>query len=326
MGLGAVVTAVPIEVVLPTYNGALYLEAQLVSIHGQTLPPVRVLLRDDGSSDPTQELISKLQQRYGSWLQVLPSDGNLGCTANVNRLLQATTAPYVALADQDDLWLPDKLERSIRLLQRLEQRSGADVPLLVHSDLELVDHEGRRLGSRYWCRQRLDPDRTVLIDLALTNVVTGCTVLLNRPLLNLALPIPPEALVHDWWLALVASARGCIGVLRSPSVLYRQHHANVVGARGTGPLAMLGKLRLAPHRRPAAVLRAVGLQSRLLSQRLGITPHPLVDLLQQPRWWRAWRLLRDAALRRCLRKHGPLRTWGLWLVLCLASPQSRSTA
>ena len=91
MGLVALV----IEVVLPTYNGVAYLEAQVASIHRQTRRPQRLLLRDDGSSDGTPELLMRLEHRYGD-LQVLSADGNLGCIGNINRLLAATTAPYVA--------------------------------------------------------------------------------------------------------------------------------------------------------------------------------------------------------------------------------------
>ena len=101
MGLGALV----IEVVLPTFNGAAYLKEQVDSIHRQTLRPQRLLVRDDGSSDGTQALLAELQQHYGSWLHLLPSEKNLGCSANVNCLLEASRAPYVALADQDDIWL-----------------------------------------------------------------------------------------------------------------------------------------------------------------------------------------------------------------------------
>jgi len=325
VGLGHLVIVPELEVVLPTFNGLYYLEAQLASIEAQTLRPSRVLLRDDGSSDGTSTLIIRLQALYGTWLQVLPADGSLGCTANVNRLLAVTTARYVALADQDDLWLPDKLERSFELLRQLEQQHGVDTPLLVHGDLELIDQAGCWMGIRYWRRQRLNPDRTGMPDLALTNVVTGCTVLLNRPLLDQALPIPAKALVHDWWLAQVASVRGEIGQVRSPGVLYRQHQSNAVGARGTTLWAMLQKLWLRAQRRPPALLRALALQNCALSQRFGVPTHPLVDLLQQPRWRRSWRLLSNAGLRRSLRKHGPLRTWGLWLVICLASPQPCST-
>jgi hypothetical protein len=314
-----------VEVVLPTYNGVRFLEAQLASIDAQTLRPARVLLRDDGSSDGTTTLITKLQGRYGTWLQVLPADGPLGCSANVNRLLQFSTAAYVALADQDDVWLPNKLECSFARMQQLEQLEGVETPLLVHGDLELMDEHGRRLGMSYWCRQRLNPHRIEMMDLALTNVVTGCTVLLNRALLEQALPIPEEAMVHDWWLAQVARVRGRIGIVNSAGVLYRQHQTNALGAPGTGVLAMLRKLWLPSHRRPSALVRALALQNCALSERFGLTLHPMVVLLQQPRWRRMARLLSEGALRRGLRKHGPLRTWGFWLVLSLASPHPRPT-
>ncbi len=324
--MGALVTQPRLEVVLPTYNGALYLEAQLASIHAQSLRPERIFLRDDGSTDGTVELIQELQQRYGDWLQVLPSATKLGCTSNVNALLQATTAPYVALADQDDYWLPDKLQTAFRQLQHLEAIHRSETPLLVHSDLELVDADLCSLRLRYWRKQRLHPQRTALRDLALTNVVTGCTVLVNRSLLDQALPIPPEALMHDWWLALVASARGRLEVVSPPGVLYRQHRANVLGSRGTAPLAMMAKLLRPRAHRPPAQLRAVARQASVLSVRFGLEPHPLCRLMLQPRWLRTWRLLWDPSLRSALRKHGPLRTWGLWLVIGLASPLSRSQA
>ena len=179
-------------------------------------------------------LLVELQQQYGSWLELLPMGRNLGCIANVNCLLEASRAPYVALADQDDIWLPEKLVETFALLQRLEHQHGVQQPLLVHSDLELMDADGHRLGSTYVKHQHLDPRRTAPEPLALTNVVTGCTAMVNRALLDRALPIPSEALMHDWWLALVASCFGAIGWLPQPTVLYRQHGGNVLGAQGLG--------------------------------------------------------------------------------------------
>ena len=154
------VTDSSIEVVLPTYNGVNYLEVQLASIYAQSLRPWRVLIRDDGSTDGTQELIEFLQSTYGSWLQVLPADGNLGCIANVNRLLEATQSSYVALADQDDIWHSDKLQMSLGLMQHLENSYGCKIPLLVHTDLQLINSSGESLGSDFFT------------DSALTLVVT----------------------------------------------------------------------------------------------------------------------------------------------------------
>lgn len=315
MGLGPVVTSAIIEVVLPTYNGVNYLVAQLASIDAQSLRPARVLLRDDGSSDGTPELIERLQERYGSWLEVLPADGNLGCTANVNRLLEATTAPYVALADQDDLWLPCKLEQAMTLMQQLEARYGTAMPLLVHSDLELVDSHARTLGCRYLERQRLDPERTDLVDLAFTNVVTGCTVLLNRALLQKALPIPPEALMHDWWLALVASAFGQIALDKKPRILYRQHGGNVLGAQGLGFVYWRQRLHqlLATPAAGGHTLAALH-QAELFEQRYGrlISELPLLMRLPRRRRWLA--LLQLPAAQRPA-KHGLWRTIGFYGLL-----------
>lgn len=323
MGLGAVVRTHAIEVVLPTYNGAPYLDEQLASIDAQTLRPTRVLLRDDGSSDGTPNLIRQLQQRYGNWLHELPADGNQGCIANVNRLLEGTTATYVALADQDDLWLPHKLEQSLALMLRLEARYGQQMPLLVHSDLQLVDADGQPLLQTYWQRQRLDPARTGLVDLLSTNVVTGCSVLLNRSLLDRALPIPSQALMHDWWLALVASAFGYIDALPQPTVLYRQHSSNVRGSRGLG--WSFWQQRLRDWREGLRMLERISDQELALEQRVlsfsGIALHS-----QFPRQ-RLRQLLMQTPCRRLLtrpwpRKHGLLRTLGFHGLLTL-SPKLR---
>lgn len=314
MGLGTLV----IEVVLPTYNGAAYLRQQIASIDQQTLRPQRLLIRDDGSSDGTLELLESLQQRYGAWLELCPTDGNLGCSANVNRLLEASRAPYVALADQDDIWLNHKLEASLALLQQLERRHGVDTPLLVHSDLDLVDSEGMPLGCTYFQLQRLDPKRTAPQHLSLTNVVTGCTVLLNRALLQEALPIPADALMHDWWLALVASCLGDIALLPEPTVLYRQHGGNVLGAQGLGLSYWMrrGKHFFADPS-SGGHTRAALQQAELFQQRYGYEISALPALLQLPRR-RRWQALLNLSPEQRASKHGPLRSLGLYgLLACL---------
>jgi len=219
---------------LPTFNGVHFLKEQIDSIDRQTLRPCRLLIRDDGSSDGTQELIQQLVNYYGSWILVLPSQVNLGCTGNVNQLLEATSAPYVALADQDDVWLPNKLEIAYQDLRSVELVNGSQSPVLVHTDLMLVNEFLQDLGETFMQKQRIKPGLSAPSEIALTNVVTGCTVLCNRSLLDRALPLPVEALVHDWWLALVASVFGSIQFHPSCAILYRQHSANSIGAKGLG--------------------------------------------------------------------------------------------
>ena len=314
MGLGTLV----IEVVLPTYNGAAYLQEQVESIHRQTLRPQRLLVRDDGSSDGTRALLVELQQQYGSWLELLPMGRNLGCIANVNCLLEASRAPYVALADQDDIWLPEKLVENFALLQRLEHQHGVQRPLLVHSDLELMDADGRRLGSTYVKHQHLDPRRTAPEPLALTNVVTGCTAMVNRALLDRALPIPSEALMHDWWLALVASCFGAIGWLPQPTVLYRQHGGNVLGAQGLGPAYWMRRLRhLLTDPAAGGHTRAALRQAACFEQRYGQALSPLPALMHLRRRSRCQALSHHLTHGSTLNKHGPFRTVALVVLLLL---------
>ena len=106
MGLAIMVSSYSIEVVMPTYNGIDFVEAQIASIYNQTLRPSKLIIRDDFSTDGTTQLLAKLAVKYQNWIKILPSYENIGCTSSVDLLLSSTCAPYVALADQDDIWLP----------------------------------------------------------------------------------------------------------------------------------------------------------------------------------------------------------------------------
>jgi glycosyltransferase involved in cell wall biosynthesis len=308
-----------LEVVMPTYNGEKYLAQQVESIYGQTVRPDRLVIRDDGSTDGTICLIKALQQRYGEWINQLEGSEHLGCCASVSILLEAAQARYVALADQDDIWHPDKLEKSLLLLCELEKIHGVDMPLLIHGDLRLVDAEGKSTGHTFLAYQRLDPRRTSPVDLAFTNVVTGCTCLFNRALLGKALPIPVEAEMHDWWMALVASAFGYIGFLSNPYIDYRQHDQNLLGARGLGWrywLSRVNSLLIGKRdkRRVLGVLR----QLEVFCIRYGFELSDLVALLRLPiaKRWLACLFLSSNSLPS---RHGLLRT-GIFYFRLLTMP------
>lgn len=307
-----------IEVVLPAFNGALYIKSQIQSIYNQTVRPKRLLVRDDGSTDGTISLLHSLIKQYGDWICLLPCDGNLGCCGNVNRLLENTVANYVALSDQDDIWHHDKIKISLDKMQRMEKLHGINAPLLVHSDLDLVDDSCKSLGVTFWQKQRLNPNSIDLDSLCVTNVVTGCTAVINRPLINKAIPIPPSALMHDWWLALVASTQGSIGAVMRPTVMYRQHQANIVGAKGIGIRSYLSKIIMPRSQRPLAVIRALALQADALSLRFSTQPPRLCIILTKPRFERLLLLVLDSSTRKDLRKHDKVRTILFYLLVCIA--------
>ncbi len=320
-----------VYVVLATYQGEPYLAEQLDSLLAQRHTQWRLLLRDDGSQDGTLTVAARYAERDPR-IQLLPSsEQNGGPRANFDQLLQAAYAEgaeYVLLMDQDDIWLPDKIDTELAAMVAAEGRLGRSVPLLVHSDLTLVDRQDRLLNPSFMRYQRIhdepsEPLRTLLV----LNYVTGCTVLLNRPLLALALPIPRQAMMHDWWLAQVAAAGGAIVYLPQATVRYRQHGANQVGAKGLwqGILSVLSVIRHSgmPENQFARTVRqAAALEARLHERGLfqgDEGQHQLLAaflrLFSEPRpWYR--RLFGIQRLR--LRRQWLLRQWLLYLYAALS--------
>ena len=240
MGAGVVVST-KLEVVLASCNGGRFLDAQVQTLWHQQRRPDRLLVFDDDSSDGSAAILERWQQRHPDWIQQLtPSPQRLGPSGAFQRLLQATSAPYVALCDQDDLWHPERLSTGLQLLQTAEQANarGSAQPLLIHCDAELVNAEGDALGERLWQRHRVSCTPPTLWQLALRNQVTGCTILCNRALLQQALPLPTAALMHDWWLALIACRHGGLLSCPEPLLQHRRHHANA-----SGPQSLLEKTR-----------------------------------------------------------------------------------
>lgn len=235
--MALVVNGAPaVWILLPTYQGARFVAEQIASLQGQTVASWRLLVRDDGSTDETTRVIDELAARDPR-IERLTGDGaNAGVVANVSRLLAAAQqrgARRVMLADQDDVWLPEKIAVSLDLLEQAEREIGAGRPVLVHTDLAVVDEALTPMAPSFLRFQRkrhepVDP----LAPLLVTNFVTGCTTLFNEALLRMATPIPGVAPMHDWWLAACAAAAGAIRFHPAATVRYRQHGANTLRHKG----------------------------------------------------------------------------------------------
>lgn len=309
-----------LEVLMATYNGEKFLLEQLISIQNQSLCPKRLIVYDDASADQTLEILNRFAASSPLAVSVLPGDGRLGCIGAFSHLLQHSTAAYVALADQDDRWDADKLECSYGLLRQLEQRHGVETPILVHSDLRLITAEGEAMADSFLQRQRLDPCRTGMNDLIYTNVVTGCTVMVNRALLDKALPIPADSMMHDWWLALVASRFGVIGFLDRPTLDYRQHGSNLLGSSGLGWRYWKSRLmRVLTSSGLGGTLRASFVQARVFQERYQEQPSPSAALL---RLSRQRRILALMSLSEWPSKHGLLRNVAFYLLLLILPRQT----
>ena len=142
----------------------------------------------------------------------------------------AARAGYFMLSDQDDVWMPQKAETLLARMQELEAGLKPGTPVLVHSDLVVVDESLRVVAHSFFKYQKISPERTALPQLLVQNNVTGGAVMINRPMLKLLRELPRVCLMHDAWLALLASCFGAVGCVREPLYLYRQHGANTLGA------------------------------------------------------------------------------------------------
>jgi len=221
-----------IDVLMATYNGEKYIDSQIQSLLNQTHQNFCLYICDDHSKDNTKAIIEKYANDYPEKIKIIVSEKNLGAIQNFSFLMSQSKADYVMFADQDDLWINDKIEKSLAKMKHLEKVHGKELPLLVHTDLTVVDQNLKVLGKSFWNYTHLKPFLFHTTNRFLVqNVVTGCTMMLNRKLCQLSLPVPNEALMHDWWIALTASTFGKIGIINEPTILYRQHGSNTLGAK-----------------------------------------------------------------------------------------------
>ncbi|MBB1581046.1 glycosyltransferase family 2 protein [Serratia sp. OS31] len=241
------------EVVVCTYNGERYVLEQLASIVSQTIPPQRIIISDDGSTDNTLPLIARFAATTPVPLDVRPRTvGPKGPAHNFLHALSLSSAPYVFLSDQDDVWMADKIEHYLRAVNDVSDDSQ---PLLVFSDAELVDSELKPLHSSFLQNERLDPAQQLAFSrITFQNCIQGATVMVNRVLLEKLKPAN-HMMMHDWWLGMIAAAFGQLVFIPKPLIKYRQHESNVVGSSGYGGKRILSKF---------AQLPAVARQNRLV--------------------------------------------------------------
>ncbi|MBP3685144.1 MAG: glycosyltransferase family 2 protein [Oscillospiraceae bacterium] len=234
-----------VAICMATYNGETYIEEQIASILKQTYTNWVLFIRDDHSRDGTVEAIRGFITHYPDKI-VLIEDGTLkGGSAKQNfaSILQWVTEhydfQYFMFSDQDDVWLGEKIEKTMAAMKKNE--NSPDQPLLVHTDLKVVDQDLQVLGESFFQYRALNPEVKDLRHLLIQNNITGCTMLWNKALNDL-IDIGDEAVaMHDWWITLTACVFGKIVCLKEATVLYRQHGSNVVGATKVNTLGFIIK-------------------------------------------------------------------------------------
>jgi glycosyltransferase involved in cell wall biosynthesis len=213
-----------------TYNGSNYLREQLASIASQTRLPEELVVCDDGSTDMTPEVVSEFARTAPFPVRYYRNAQNLGSTKNFEQAMALCSGDLIALSDQDDVWMQEKLERQADMLERDPKLDG------VFTDAVLIDKESKPVGEYLWARinftdrdQRKYCSGDGLSVLLKRNVVTGATVMIRSHAQKFFVPIP-EALVHDTWIAWMLTLYSRLDPMPEPLLAYRLHEHQQCGA------------------------------------------------------------------------------------------------
>ncbi|HFU4174142.1 TPA: glycosyltransferase family 2 protein [Streptococcus suis] len=215
-----------VNILMSTYNGQQFLAEQIRSIQDQSYTDWTLFIRDDGSSDNTKEILKDFE-RQDSRIHLIDNDksDNLGVIKSFHKLVNHDRADYYFFSDQDDVWLPNKLELSLKETKNYL----ADLPLMVYMDLKVVNQD-LEIMTESMVKSQSHHANTELVQELTENTVTGGVAMINHALAEMWQETD-DILMHDWYLALLASAFGNLVFIDRPGELYRQHSDNVLGAR-----------------------------------------------------------------------------------------------
>lgn len=253
---------ITISVVLCSCNGARYIRDQLESIFSQEVLPYEIIVVDDCSDDGTDQMVEQLISQSPVPIKFYRNQSRLGVIGNFEKGLKLAKGDYIALCDQDDVWMPSKLHKFEERIR--SSGDNPDVPNLFFSD-HLVWTDGTKKVSPLHCLSGEKESDYVTVQqyLIFANFITGCCCVISRGVLQAALPFPANAVMHDWWLALFAAYFGNIYYIDEPLVLYRRHSQTVTNATtnsfglllNTNPLLIAKKVRSAVSTAKSAQLQ-----------------------------------------------------------------------
>lgn len=218
-----------VAILMATYQGEKYIGEQLQSLLKQTFAEWELYVCDDGSTDATPLILNEYAERDRR-IHIMAGGVHKGAKRNFMDMLSAVEATYYMFCDQDDVWLPMKVECTLKEMEQ-QEREHPHQPVVIYSDLYVVDDKLNIISSSFWKYSHINPDAISFNEIGVRCVATGCTMMMNRKVRSCVLPMPEVAKMHDVWITLVIAKNG--GVLypiRTPLIYYRQHASNVIGA------------------------------------------------------------------------------------------------
>lgn len=232
-----------VDILMATYNGERYVAEQIESIKRQTYQDWHLIISDDCSTDETLNIVQHYAAKDSRIQLVSKGIRYGGAKENFLSLIQDAASPYIMFCDQDDVWLPQKIELSLSRMNELEHHNMS-VPLLVFTDMKVVDNSLVVISESFERYADINPNRIGFRQIIAQSIGAGCTMMFNQEAAKYAAQSTNihDIIMHDWWLSLICSAFGTISYVDVPTSLYRQHYDNSVGAVKFKPLSWTGKV------------------------------------------------------------------------------------
>ena len=233
-----------IAVLLATYNGERFLREQIESLYAQTIKDWTIYVHDDGSTDGTKAILDEYVEKKDNFV-VLDYPSQKGASNNFFSLLKRVNASYFFFADQDDVWMSNKMEKCLVRMLQIE-KSTISKPVLVCCDACVTDEKLKVVSPSLWERSGAYPEfLTNFNESAATPFVTGCTMLLNKAAKESVLwNVTEKATMHDAFITLcVFKACGIVEPIRESLMYYRQHGENTLGAYSKENSRLIYKLK-----------------------------------------------------------------------------------
>jgi glycosyltransferase involved in cell wall biosynthesis len=235
-----------IYILLATYNGEKYLKEQLDSLFNQSYHDWVLWVHDDNSKDSTVDIIKEFEKKNPAKIKFVDDDIYTGgAKENYDFLLSTIddNYDYIMFCDQDDVWYENKIRITLDKMIEVENKNF-DEPVLIHTDLKVVDEKLKTISISYFDYQHIIPKWSKNKDISLVqNSVTGCTMMINKNAIKISCPISQNAIMHDWWILLrVLQHNGVVEYIDQPTLSYRQHPLNDTGAKGFSFIKLLSKI------------------------------------------------------------------------------------
>jgi glycosyltransferase involved in cell wall biosynthesis len=326
---------------MATYNGAKYIREQIESIVKGKYDNWKLWVFDDGSTDGTISIIDEYISGYPGKVMCQQNSVNKGVTLNFlegvqyaaesnNRIQELEDEllwnaeddeepeiikDYYMFCDQDDVWMTDKICKTMMQMKKIEKKYGPDYPVAIFTDALVVDHELNILKRSFMKSSRLDTCKVDLPHIMMENKLIGCTVMFNDSLQKLLEMQPGNARYHDWWVALVASAFGHISFLPAVTLFYRQHGDNVVGNQNflsyiSDRVSSLQEQKEVIHKTALQAEEFYKIYEPVMSAKQKMQVYSMANILNE-----SWIKRRHLVLKFGFTKTGILRNLGLLYIL-----------